>query len=116
MFFRVVLLFLTVKIISAAYKENLGTYIDREKMTITAFNRFCFGKPRIDFCSDANLESMLHVLRIQREENLKKVEEVRQKTIQKDQSSHSKLFRLEKFFAANPKYKIMTKFGTIRLY
>ena len=115
MFLRTILAVVFIHAISAIRDKEEETLSIKEKAVIDAFNRFCLGKQKVDFCSDQNLESMLYVLKNQREENLRKADEFRKQQLQ-HMASNTKQTKLERFFAENPKYKIMTEFGTLRFY
>jgi hypothetical protein len=88
---------------------------EKEKNAMSHFTNFCLGKPKIDFCSDANLESMLNVLKFEREENMRKAEEMKKQKLQ-TLAANSKQIKLEQFFAKNPQYKFMSEFGSSRFY
>jgi hypothetical protein len=115
MFLRLILVLVFIHVISAIRDIEQETMSNRERTVIAAFNRFCLGKQKVDFCSDQNLESMLHVLKNQREENVRKADEFRKQQLQ-HMASNTKQNKLERFFAENPKYKIMSEFGTLRFY
>ena len=107
--------YLGVISISAYEINNEIDFIKMENIAIMQFTNFCSDKPKRDFCSEANLEIMMRVLRVERIKNMRKAEEVKK---QKSHilASNSKQLKLEKFFAKNPQYKFLCEFVSSRLY
>jgi hypothetical protein len=101
--------------LSAMQHFNKNEFIEKEKTAISHIANFCLGKPKKNFCSESNLESMLSVLKFEREENIRKAEEVK-KQILKTLAANLKQIKLEQFFAKNPQYKFISEFGSSRLY
>jgi hypothetical protein len=111
----IIFIYLGVISISAYEVNNEIDFVKKEKSAMKQFTDFCLDKPKRDFCSEANLESMLRVLQIERIKNIRIADEVKKQKLQ-ILAANSRQLKLEKFFAKNPQYKFMSEFGSSRFY
>ena len=65
--------YLGVIYISAYEINNEIDFIKMENIAIMQFTNFCSDKPKRDFCSEANLEIMLRVLKFERLKSMRKL-------------------------------------------
>ena len=100
-------------VISAFQEFNENEFLVKEKTAISHIANYCLDKPKRDFCSEANLESMLSVLKFEREENMRKAEDIKKQRLQ-TLAANAKQIKLEQFFAKNPHYKFMSEFDSSR--
>jgi hypothetical protein len=100
---------------SDAYFKGYRDFKINEQKTVSEIFDFCSKRPRIDFCSEASLQSMFKVLEHQRKEYRKSSEQI-EKTRLETSAKKVKQQKLKNFFDKNPKYKFMTEFETSRFF
>jgi len=99
LFYAIIFIYLGADL-SAMQYFNENEFLEKEKNAMSHIANYCLDKPKRNFCSEANLESMLSVLKFEREENMRKAEHIKKQRLQ--------------FFAKNPQYKFMSEFDSSR--
>ena len=100
---------------SGAYFKEYRDFKINEQNTVSEIFDFCSTRPKIDFCSEANLQSMFIVLEHQRKEYMKRLEQI-EKTRLETLAKKVKQLKLKNFFDKNPKYKFMNEFEVSRFF
>jgi hypothetical protein len=91
MFSKITLIFILVNIIGGAHFQEYRDFKINEQNKVSEIFDFCSKRPKIDFCSEASLQSMFKVLENQRKEyrkRLEQIEKTRLETLAKKVKQH----------------------------